>query len=111
MVDVEPAWNRGIRCTSTAQAITYDSKGKVTNAFSFTPGAAGDIVVVKVLYNWPVFGPAGLGLSNQPNGDHLLAVAVFKNATVPRVTSRFSPHLLLIAGSPTTAASPPSSSR
>jgi hypothetical protein len=36
------------------------------------------------MYNWPVFGPAGLGLANQPGGSHLLvAVTVFKNEPFP----------------------------
>ena len=83
MVDVESAGSYSAVNTA-APKLTYDSKGKVTNTFSWSPGAAGQVVIVKVLYNWPVFGPAVLGLSDQPNGGHLLvAVTVFKNEPFP----------------------------
>jgi Flp pilus assembly protein TadG len=83
MVDVEAA-NTFSSVSTAAPTITYDSHGNVTNQWSWSPGAPGQIVVVKVLYNWPVFGPALLGLSNQPNGGHLLmAVTVFKNEPFP----------------------------
>jgi Flp pilus assembly protein TadG len=83
MVDVEAA-NSYTAVNTAAPKLTYDSNGKVTNTFSWSPGAAGQVVIVKVLYNWPVFGPAALGLSNQPNGSHLLvAVTVFKNEPFP----------------------------
>jgi Flp pilus assembly protein TadG len=83
MVDVESAGS--FAAVNTAPpTLTYNSNGKVTNSWPFSPGAAGQVVIVKVLYNWPVFGPAGLGLANQPNGSHLLiAVTVFKNEPFP----------------------------
>ena len=42
---------------------------------------SGSIVVVRVMYLWPVFlGPLGLNLSNQPSNKRLLmATAAFKN--------------------------------
>jgi Flp pilus assembly protein TadG len=83
MVDVESAGSFAAVNTA-APKITYDANGKVTNAWSWSPGAAGQVVIVKVMYNWPVFGPAGLGLADQPNGSHLLiAVTVFKNEPFP----------------------------
>jgi Flp pilus assembly protein TadG len=83
MVDVESAGSFAAVNTA-APKITYDANGKVTNAWSWSPGAANQIVIVKVMYNWPVFGPAGLGLANQPDGSHLLvAVTVFKNEPFP----------------------------
>jgi len=83
MVDVESAGS--FSAVNTAPpTITYDSNGKVTNQWSWSPGAAGQVVIVKVMYNWPVFGPTVLGLSNQPNGGHLLlAVTVFKDEPFP----------------------------
>ncbi len=47
----------------------------------FNPGNAGDIVVVRVMYMWPVLlGPLGFNLSNQPNNTRLiLATAAFQN--------------------------------
>ena len=83
MVDVQSAGTFSAVST-TAPTITYDANGHVTNAWSWSPGGPGDVVIVKVLYNWPVFGPAVLGLSNQPDGGHLLvAVTVFKNEPFP----------------------------
>ena len=83
LVDVESA--SSFAAVNTAPPVlTYDANGKVTNTWSWSPGGAGQVVIVKVLYNWPVFGPAVLGLSNQPDGSHLLiAVAVFKNEPFP----------------------------
>jgi hypothetical protein len=53
----------------------------VTNSFAYSPGGPGDIVIMRVMYAWPVVGgPLGLNLANQPDGSHLmLATAVFKN--------------------------------
>jgi Flp pilus assembly protein TadG len=64
-----------------APTLTFGSKGQVTNTWSFQPGSAGDIVVLQIMYQWPVFGNLlGFGLSNLPNGNHLLiATSVFKN--------------------------------
>lgn len=83
MVDVQAAGSFAAVDTSLP-TLTYDANGKVTNKWSWSPGAAGQVVIVKVLYDWPVFGPAGMGLANQPDGGHLLvAVTVFKNEPFP----------------------------
>jgi Flp pilus assembly protein TadG len=64
-----------------APTLTFGSKGQVTNTWSYQPGSAGQIVVLQVMYQWPVFGHLlGFNLSNLPNGNHLLmATSVFKN--------------------------------
>jgi hypothetical protein len=61
--------------------LTFSGQGAVTNSWSWQPGNPGDIVVMRVMYQWPVFlGPLGLGLSNETNGNLLLiATATFKN--------------------------------
>jgi Flp pilus assembly protein TadG len=83
MVDVESAASFSAVDTSPPK-LTYDANGKVTNQWTWSPGAAGQVVIVKVMYNWPVFGPSALGLSDQPDGGHLLvAVTVFKNEPFP----------------------------
>jgi hypothetical protein len=53
----------------------------VTNIWQYNPGSPGQIVVVRAMYQWPVFlGPLGFNLSNLANGDRLLmATATFKN--------------------------------
>jgi len=61
--------------------LTYNKSGAVTNTWSYSPGGPNDIVVVEVMYQWPVMlGPLGFNLSNLSNGDRLLmSCAVFKN--------------------------------
>jgi len=60
--------------------LTYDAHGNITNNFNFSTGTPGDILIVRVMYIWPVAGGQLLpGLGNQPNGNHLLvATSVFK---------------------------------
>jgi Flp pilus assembly protein TadG len=61
--------------------LNYNGQGAVTNSWSYNPGGPNDIVVVEVMYQWPVMlGPLGFNLSNLSNGDRLLmSCAVFKN--------------------------------
>lgn len=61
--------------------LTFDSNGNVTNTWTYAPGNPGDIVVVQVMYQWPVYlGPLGFNLANMSNGNRLLvSTAVFKN--------------------------------
>ena len=62
-------------------SLTFDSKGNVTNSWTYAPGNPGDIVVVQVMYQWPVYlGPLAFNLANLSNGNRLLvSTAVFKN--------------------------------
>ena len=80
MVDVESA-SAYTSIPTTPLTPTYDANGKPNNNWSYSPGAAGDIVILRLMYNWPVVGgPLLPGLANQSNGDRLLvATAVFKN--------------------------------
>ncbi|MCK1735331.1 pilus assembly protein [Bradyrhizobium sp. 138] len=80
MVDMQVAtsWTS----TNTAMpTLTYDGSGKVSNAWQYNPGVAGDIVVLRVLYEWPVvLGPLGFNLSNLSNGNRLImSSAAFQN--------------------------------
>jgi Flp pilus assembly protein TadG len=67
--------------TTTAPTLTFNGQGKVTNTWQYSPGTAGSIVVVQVMYQWPIIlGPLGFNLSNLSNGKRLLmSTAVFKN--------------------------------
>jgi Flp pilus assembly protein TadG len=67
--------------STTTPTLTFDSHGNVTNPWSYSTGNPGDIVVVQVLYQWPiVLAPLGMNLSNLANGNRLIAsTAVFKN--------------------------------
>jgi len=66
---------------TSAPTLTFDAKGNVSNAWTYAPGNPGDIVVVQVMYQWPVYlGPLGFDLANLANGNRLLiSTAVFKN--------------------------------
>jgi Flp pilus assembly protein TadG len=79
MVDVESASSYSAISTATP-TLTYDVNGNVTNTFGYSTGNPGDIVIVRVMYNWPVVAsPLMPGLANQSNGSHLLiATSVFK---------------------------------
>ena len=63
-------------------SLSYDGQGNVNNQWQYSPGGPGDIVVMRLMYRWPVFlGPLGLNLSNIPGGGYrlLMATAAFKN--------------------------------
>jgi Flp pilus assembly protein TadG len=80
MIDVQTA--SSFAAANTAMpTLTFNGSGAVTNSWQFQPGNPGDIVVMRVMYQWPVFlGPLGLSLSNESNGNLLLmATATFKN--------------------------------
>jgi Flp pilus assembly protein TadG len=66
---------------TTTPTLTYNSNGTVSNTWSYSAGNAGDIVVIQVMYQWPVvLGPLSFNLGNLSNGDRLLiSTAVFKN--------------------------------
>ena len=80
MIDVESASSFSAINTA-ALTPTYNGSGTVTNTWSYSPGNAGDIVIMRLMYNWPVIGgPLAPGLANQSNGSRLLvATSVFKN--------------------------------
>jgi len=80
LVDVQVA-NTWSSTNTAAPTLTFDARGQVTNGWQFNAGEAGDIVVVRVMYQWPVFlGPLGFSLSNLSNGNRLImASAAFQN--------------------------------
>jgi len=57
-----------------------DADGKLdTSGFQYSPGGPGDIVVVRLVYQWPVV-VSLLGLSNMANNNRLMmATAAFRN--------------------------------
>lgn len=66
---------------TTNAKLTYDASGNVTNKWNYNLGASGDIVVLRLMYLWPVIGlPPNVTFSNQAGGGRLLlATAVFQN--------------------------------
>lgn len=76
MINVQNSSSFGSADTSTP-TLTFDSSGAVTNQWAWSPGSPGDIVVVQVMYQWPVMlGPLGFNLANLPNGNRLLVSTV-----------------------------------
>jgi len=79
MVDLQPAASLSNIDTSEP-ALTF-SGGAVTNPWAFNTGTKGTVMVMRVMYQWPLFtGPLGINFSNLSNGNLLImATAVFKN--------------------------------
>ncbi|MGH6679588.1 MAG: TadE/TadG family type IV pilus assembly protein [Bradyrhizobium sp.] len=61
--------------------LTFDASGGVQNKWSYTSGSPGDIMVLRIMYQWPIFlKPFAYNLSNLANGNRLMmATAVFKD--------------------------------
>ncbi len=79
MVDVESSSSFTGANTS---ALTYvKPTGPSNTPGNYSPGNPGDIVIMRVMYDWPVLGgPLAVGLANMADGGHLMvATAVFKN--------------------------------
>jgi Flp pilus assembly protein TadG len=80
MIDVEVAssWSSANTGTPT---LTFDGNGNVTNTWQYNLGNPGDIVVARVMYQWPVFmGPLGFNLATLGNGNRLImASTAFMN--------------------------------
>jgi Flp pilus assembly protein TadG len=67
--------------STSSPTLTFNNNGTVSNTWNFSPGSPGSIVVVQLMYQWPiVLGPLGFNLSNLSNGNRLLvSTAVFKS--------------------------------
>lgn len=66
---------------NTAQpTLTYNSNGTVSNTWSYNPGTPGQVMVVQLIYQWPIVaGPFGYVLSNLGNGTtEMMGVAAFR---------------------------------
>lgn len=78
MVDVRVA--SMAKQDTSMPTLTYDAHGNVSNSWSYQPGASNDVVVVRVMYQWPIINVPGIALANLPNGMRLLfGVGVARN--------------------------------
>lgn len=79
MVDLRTASSFSAANTATP-TLTYDASGNVSNAWQFNLGASGSIMVLRVMYQFPVLpGAMNFSLANLSNGSRLLmANAVFQ---------------------------------
>ncbi len=82
IVDMQSAANF-TSLNTTPPVVSYDRYGRPTNTWSYSQGSPGDVVILRVMYNFPVLGGT-IGLANQPNGTFLMiGTAVFKNEPYP----------------------------
>jgi Flp pilus assembly protein TadG len=60
--------------------LTFNSQGQVSNTWSYTPGTPGQVMVVQLIYQWPIVsGPLGYVLSNLGNGHtEMMGVSAFR---------------------------------
>lgn len=79
MVDVTTVANFA-DATTSIPTITFDSSGNVKNSWTYAPGQAGTINIVRIMYIWDTpGGPLGFDLSTLSSNRRLLyAVSVFK---------------------------------
>jgi len=58
-----------------------DESGNLTGDLTFDPGSAGDVVVVRAFYTWPMMTPtAGMSFANMSGGHRLLEASMaFRN--------------------------------
>jgi Flp pilus assembly protein TadG len=69
----------GFSSINTAKPI--DANGNLTNNFGYDPGKQGDIVVVRLMYEWPIYvSLLGFNLADMTGGKRLIiATAAFRN--------------------------------
>jgi Flp pilus assembly protein TadG len=63
-----------------APTLTYDANGNVTNTWAYSPGTPGNVMVVQLIYQWPIVGgPFGYVLANLGNGTaEMMGVSAFR---------------------------------
>jgi Flp pilus assembly protein TadG len=63
-----------------APTLTYDAHGNVTNTWTYSPGNPGDVMVVQLIYQWPIVsGPLGYVLPSLGNGTaEMMGVSAFR---------------------------------
>jgi Flp pilus assembly protein TadG len=66
--------------TASAPTLTFNAKGQVTNTWSYDPGTPGQVMVVQLIYEWPIVsGPFGYVLPNLGNGYvEMMGVSAFR---------------------------------
>lgn len=65
---------------TTAPTLTYNGNGTVSNSWSYAAGTPGQVMVVQLIYQWPIVGgPLGSVLSNLGNGTtEMMGVTAFR---------------------------------
>jgi Flp pilus assembly protein TadG len=78
MVNVQ-SYSSFSSASASAPTLTY-SGGQVSNTWSYSPGTPGQVMVVQLIYQWPIVGgPLGFMLSNLGNGTtEMMGVTAFR---------------------------------
>ena len=79
MVNVQSYTNFS-SANATAPTLSFDSHGNVSNSWSYSPGTPGQVMVVQLVYMWPIVGgPFGYVLSNLGNNTtEMMGVSAFR---------------------------------
>jgi len=79
MINVQTYTSVG-SASASAPALTFNAQGQVTNSWSFNPGTPGELMVVQLIYEWPIIsGPFGYVLPNLGNGHtEIMGVSAFR---------------------------------
>jgi Flp pilus assembly protein TadG len=79
MIDVQN-YSSFSGASTGAPTLTYNANGTVSNSWAYSPGKPGDVMVVKLIYQWPVVGgPLGFMLSNLANGTaQMMGITAFR---------------------------------
>lgn len=79
MVNVQ-AYSNFSGANASTPTLTYNAQGQVTNTWSYDVGTPGQVMVVQLIYQWPILGgPLGYVLSNLGNGTtEMMGVTAFR---------------------------------
>lgn len=79
MINVQASSNFG-GASASAPTLTYNANGSVANNWSYNPGSPGQVMVVQLIYQWPLFGmPLGQVLPSLGNGTtEIMGVTAFR---------------------------------
>ncbi len=79
MVDMQ-AYSSFSGATTSTPTLTYDANGNVTNNWQFNPGSQGQVMVVRLIYQWPIVSaPLSFMLPNDGNGTTaIMGVSAFR---------------------------------
>lgn len=66
--------------SASAPTLTFNGQGKVTNTWAYSPGTPGQLMVVQLIYLWPIVsGPFGYVLPNLLNNQTpIMGVSAFR---------------------------------
>lgn len=66
--------------STAAPTLTYNSGGQVSNTWNYSPGTPGQVMVVQLIYQWPIINlPLGSLFSNLGNGTtEMMGITAFR---------------------------------